>query len=255
MTEIPGPADAIVRHFVAGTLNVLTDDGAGRSAISYRLMSPQSTDAASRAPLIVFLHGAGERGSDNLAQLLYLPEVLAREENRRRYPCYVAAPQCPLGSTWCTTNPKAPELHRLGSASLPEGLVAELVREVVATHAVDRRRIYLTGLSMGGFGTWYAAARNPELFAAAAPICGGVRLFDPKRLRDLPIWAVHGADDDVVPCDYSRRAVAAVRSAGGQPRYDELPKVGHDSWTPAYDPSFGLLDWLFAQRGNDGIVG
>ena len=255
MAESTRPSDVTVRRFVARNLDLFADDGAGHASISYRLMSPQSTDAKSRDPLIVFLHGAGERGSDNLAQLRYLPEVLALEENRRRYPCYVAAPQCPLGSTWCTTNPKAPELQRLGATSLPAGLVAELVRDVVADHAVDERRIYLTGLSMGGFGVWYAAARDPERFAAAAPICGGVRLFEPQRLRDLPIWAVHGADDDVVPCDYSRRAIAAVRNAGGRPRYDELPKVGHDSWTPAYDPSFGLLDWLFAQRRDDEIVG
>lgn len=247
MPDVERPSDEVLRRFAEHSLTLTTDDERGSTTIPYRLMSPDPEPSEASYPLVVFLHGAGERGSDNRAPLKYLPEVLAREENRHRFRCYVAAPQCPAGATWHTWPPKAQELQRLGPETLPASLTADLVREAASRCAVDVRRVYLTGLSMGGFGAWYAAARDPGLFAALAPICGGGRLPDAGRLRTLPIWAVHGACDDVVPPDYGRNIIEAVRRAGGTPRYDELPGVGHDSWTPAYEPAFGLLDWLFAQ--------
>jgi predicted peptidase len=101
---------------------------------------------------------------------------------------------------------------------------------------------------MGGFGTWHFAAAEPKRFAAVAPICGG---GDPARaalLKDTPIWAVHGDRDEAVSVEHSRRMITAIKRAGGSPRYSELAGVGHHSWTPAYDPSFGLLNWMFEQR-------
>jgi predicted peptidase len=124
----------------------------------------------------------------------------------------------------------------------------EITAEVLATCAVDRRRVYLTGISMGGYGTWHWAAAEPGLFAAVAPVCGG---GDPARaaaLKNTPVWAVHGDQDDAVPVERSRRMIEAIRTAGGTPRYSELAGVGHHSWKPAYDPAFGLLDWMFEQR-------
>jgi predicted peptidase len=118
---------------------------------------------------------------------------------------------------------------------------------VISHEAVDPARIYLTGLSMGGYGTWDLAARQPERFAAILPICGGGDEATAPRLAKLPIWCFHGDADTVVPVERSRTMIAAVRAAGGSPKYSELPGVGHDSWTPAYrDPA--VLDWLFAKR-------
>jgi predicted peptidase len=118
---------------------------------------------------------------------------------------------------------------------------------VISHEAVDPARIYLTGLSMGGYGTWDLAARQPERFAAILPICGGGDEATTARLAKLPIWCFHGDADTVVPVERSRTMIAAVRAASGSPKYSELPGVGHDSWTPAYrDPA--VLDWLFTQK-------
>lgn len=101
---------------------------------------------------------------------------------------------------------------------------------------------------MGGFGCWQWAGSQPQMFAAVAPICGGGHIDDARNLMNLPIWAVHGALDDAVPVGQSRRMIEAIRAVGGEPKYTELADVGHDCWTPAYEPAFGLLDWMFAQR-------
>ena len=111
---------------------------------------------------------------------------------------------------------------------------------------VDPDRVFLTGLSMGGYGTWDLAARMPDRFAAILPICGGGDIATATRIARLPIWCFHGDADDAVPVERSRQMIAAVKAAGGKPRYSELPGVGHDSWTPAYrDPA--VLEWLFDQ--------
>ena len=121
------------------------------------------------------------------------------------------------------------------------------MQTVISREAVDPARIYLTGLSMGGFGTWDLAARQPQRFAAILPICGGGDEATAPRLARLPIWCFHGDADQVVAVERSRSMIAAVQAAGGSPKYSELPGVGHDSWTPAYrDPA--VLDWMFAQR-------
>ena len=118
---------------------------------------------------------------------------------------------------------------------------------MVAAEPIDPGRIYLTGLSMGGYGAWELAARIPERFAAVAPICGGGDEAQAAKLVGLPIWCFHGADDKVVPVERSRSMVAAIKAAGGEPKFSELPGVGHDSWTPAYRDG-ALLGWLFQQR-------
>lgn len=242
------PTAETLRLYAERRLTLDVGPGEVGTTINYRLMVPENPPAGQRFPLVVFLHGAGERGDDNRTQLRYLPEVLARPERRRRYPCFVAAPQCPSGAVWCTPPAQAAELRRLGGATVASSFVETLVHELGAAEAVDESRIYLTGLSMGGFGAWHAAAARPDLFAALAVICGGGNPLTAAKLKSLPIWAVHGALDEIVPVERSTQMVAAVRAAGGNPKYTELPTVGHDSWTPAYEPAFGLLDWMFEQR-------
>ena len=210
----------------------------GSRTYRYRLLVP---GGAGPHPLVLFLHGAGERGDDNEVQLAYLPEILARPENRKRFPALVLAPQCPPGKswskrTWALENPPI----------LPDVLPA-MVEKVAGSHAADRSRLYVTGLSMGGFGAWELAARMPGTWAAVVPICGGGNPLDAPKLKDIPIWAFHGAEDDVVAPLRSREMIEAVRRAGGNPRYSELEGVGHDSWTPAYE-SAEVIEWIFAQR-------
>ena len=214
----------------------------------YRLLRPAAMEPGKKYPLVLFLHGAGERGSDNLAQLKYLPTWLAEPGLRDRHPCFVVAPQCRADHQWAPYDWAAKTSSPL-AATLTTDLAAAVaaVDAVVAAEAIESERIYLSGLSMGGYGAWELAARMPERFAAVAPICGGGDEAQAAKLVGLPVWCFHGADDKVVPVERSRSMVAAIKAAGGEPKYSELPGVGHDSWTPAYRDS-ELLDWLFRQR-------
>ncbi len=231
--------------FAAGSVSV-TEAGQGVE-FRYRLLAPAARDAGTLYPLVVFLHGAGERGRDNEKQLEYLPAWMAEPTLRERHPCYLLAPQCRDNERWV-------DVSWADKKSTPQGppttdLLATVaaMQTVISSEAVDPARIYLTGLSMGGFGTWDLAARQPTRFAAILPICGGGDEATAPRLAALPIWCFHGDADEVVAVERSRSMIAAVKAAGGSPKYSELPGVGHDSWTPAYhDPA--VLDWLFAQR-------
>ncbi len=212
-----------------------------------RLLAPATVSAGERSPLVLFLHGAGERGRDNEKQLKYLPTWMAEPDLRRRHPCYLLAPQCREDERWV-------DVSWADKKSTPQGppttdLLAAIaaLNDVVAREPIDPARIYLTGLSMGGFGAWDLASRQPERFAAVLPICGGGDEATAPRLASLPIWCFHGDADTAVPVERSRSMIAAIRAAGGSPKYAELAGVGHDSWTPAYrDPA--VLDWLFVQR-------
>jgi predicted peptidase len=217
-------------------------------AVEFRsqLLAPPAIEPGRRYPLVVFLHGAGERGRDNEKQLKYLPTWMTEPALRERHPCFLLAPQCREDERWV-------DISWADKKSTPQGppttdvlSVIAALNAVIAAEPVDPGRIYLTGLSMGGYGTWDLAARQPERFAAILPICGGGDEATAPRLAKLPIWCFHGDADKVVPVERSRTMIAAVRAAGGDPKYSELPGVGHDSWTPAYrDPA--VLDWLFAQ--------
>lgn len=214
----------------------------------YRLLRPARPEPGRTYPVVLSLHGSGERGSDNARQLTYLPRLLAEPAQRERYPCLVVAPQCRTDHRWVEVAWDDPQ-----AAAQPEEPSVDLAAAVAALDAVlaaepaDPDRVLLTGLSMGGYGTWDLAARAPGRFAAAMPICGGGDPATAPRLATLPIWAFHGADDRVVPPARSRTMVEAIRAAGGEPKYTEFAGVGHDAWTPAYrDPE--VLDWFFAQR-------
>ncbi len=214
----------------------------------YRLLRPADIEPGAKYPLVLFLHGAGERGSDNEKQLKYLPTWLAEPESRRMYPCFVLAPQCRDEGRWSEGNWS----DKTAAPQKPQPTV-DLAAAVAALDAVaqgepvDPDRVLLTGLSMGGYGTWDLAARTPRRFAAAIPICGGGDEETAPKLATLPIWCFHGAADEVVPVARSRSMVEAVKAAGGNVKYTEFEGVRHDSWTPAYrDPA--TLDWLFRQR-------
>jgi predicted peptidase len=217
----------------------------------YQVYVPRDYDAGARWPVILFLHGAGERGEDGVFQTAVgLGDAIRRDAARWR--AIVVLPQSPRDSLW-TGRPA-------------EAAMAALDR-TLAELSADPDRVYLTGLSMGGNGTWYLAYRHPERFAAVVPICGWVAADvglparaavvpaedgEPfaalaRRLKDVPVWIFHGEVDPVVPVEESRKAAAALEAVGGDVRYTEFLGVDHFSWDPAYrSVEFGT--WLFAQR-------
>lgn len=211
--------------------------------LPYRLLKPEPIDPAAKYPLVLFLHGAGERGADNEKQLKHGAREFAKAENRKKYPCFVIAPQCPENDRWADWSAKSLPPEPLP----PMRLVIELLKQAQAEHPIEPRRVYVTGLSMGGFGTFDLIERHPDWFAAAAPICGGGDVSAAERIAKIPMWVFHGAKDKVVPVKLSQTMVEALKKAGGNPKYTEYPDAGHDSWTATYKDR-ELFAWLFAQK-------
>lgn len=225
------------------------------TSYKYQVYLPDNWTSNQKWPIILFLHGYGERGSDGLLQTdVGLPHAIRL--NRSRFPAVVVIPQC-LMDHWWTQQP----MEEMALATL-----AAATKDFKG----DRKRTYLTGLSMGGFGTWDIAARNPGKFAAIVPICGGVILNGDllKRFPDLandaypdepssyasvakkigktPVWIFHGAADEAVSVDNSRNMNEALKAAGGDVKFTEYPGVGHNSWDKAYaEPE--LMSWLLSK--------
>ncbi len=226
--------------------HVLEQDG---KTLNYRLMKAADQSSTDKVPLVIFLHGAGERGDDNEVQLVHGMKDFASDANRSAFPCYVLAPQCPKNQSWASIDRirEKPTLAEDPSEAL--GLVVDLVAQLQKEFPIDSQRIYITGLSMGGYGTWDAIQRHPEMFAAALPICGGGDSSAEKvaPICQLPIWVFHGGADNVVPAERSRELIAALKDAGGEPKYTQYQGVGHDSWTATYsNPE--VMKWLFSQK-------
>jgi predicted peptidase len=200
-----------------------------RTQINYLSFFPKSYSAkGDPVPLIVFLHGSGERGSDLNKVKAWGPPAIA--EKNPDFPFMVVSPQVPEGEWW--------------HANLLKGMIDD----VLAKYNVDRHRVYLTGLSMGGYGAWDLAIRYPDYFAAIAPICGGGNPIAVERLKAVPTWAFHGKKDDAVPEQESAKMVAALKAAGGDVKYSVLPEGGHvDAWAYAYGEA-GLFDWFLQHR-------
>ena len=194
-----------------------------RRTLDYLLHLPENYESRETWPLIVFLHGAGERG-DNIAKVkVHGPPKLV--ESKPDFPFIVVSPQCPSGQRW-----NAPD-------------IMALIQHIKTKYPVDNERIYLTGLSMGGYGTWDIATKYPDDFAAIAPICGGGNPRFARRISHLPTWAFHGAKDTVVPISQSESMVNAMEAAGGKPRFTIYPTAGHDSWTATYNNP-ELFEWF-----------
>lgn len=222
----------------------------------YRLYIPKNLKPGKSYPLVLFLHGGGERGTDNEKQLLANDGAVlwASPEVQKKHPSYVLAPQARNaedGGFAVTRNSQneidlttvfqyAPDLQK----------AYDVLQHVLSSYQIDQKRLYATGLSQGGFGTYQLNITYPRLFAAMIPIAGGA---DPSKagiLKKKPIWAFHAEDDSIIPISYARHTIKAIQKAGGCPMYTEYAsKYGYDhaSWTPAYETP-GLTDWLFAQR-------
>lgn len=178
-------------------------------------------------PLMIFLHGAGERGDDLEKVKTWGPPKIA--ENDKEFPYILISPQCPEGDWWASKT-QIENLHAL-------------ILEIIRNYNVDKSRIYLTGLSMGGYGTWALATEYPELFAAIAPICGGGDPRMARFLKDIPAKVFHGAKDQVVPISESERMVEALKGYGGDVEFIIFPDATHNSWTQAYNET-DLLKWF-----------
>jgi predicted peptidase len=215
-----------------------------KQTLPYRLLKPVNPQAEDRFPLIIFLHGSEERGNDNESHLSAISNLFLNPNHRGKFPCYVLAPQCPKDELWAPydiENPKSKELTK------PAQLVMELIDEVSKEFPIDPSRIYLTGLSMGGYGVWDLLAHFPDKFAAGVPICGAGDYHVAPKIKHIPIWAFHGAKDSNVSPQLSRTMISALQRAGGHPGYTEYPDIEHSSWIQAYQEPH-LLPWLFTQK-------
>ncbi len=204
-----------------------------RIALDYLLHMPPAYSRRGKFPLILFLHGSGERGGDvNAIKKHGIPKIVEQQPD---FPFITLSPQCPANSTW---------LYQRDALLM-------LLDQVMAKYAVDKKRVYLTGISMGGYGAWYLGSEHPERFAAVVPICGGFddMLGYPERvagLRYTPVWAFHGAKDTLVPLSETTTMVKALRKFGGKVRLTVYPDAGHDAWTRTYENP-RLYRWLLKQ--------
>jgi predicted peptidase len=218
--------------------------------LPYRVLKPADTEAGKKYPLVIFLHGAGERGVDNKKQLVWFwndkkPSPLTRPEVAAAK-AFVLVPQCPEGKRfvevpWEKGSYKSPEV------SEPLKLTLALIDSFIKDHPIDADRVYIIGMSMGGYGAFDAVQRRPELFAACVPICGAGDVSKAKDIAHVPVWAFHGDADTAVPVSGSRDMIDALKKAGAEPKYTEYPKVGHNSWSPAFEEK-EFWNWIFAQK-------
>ncbi|HSG69561.1 MAG TPA: prolyl oligopeptidase family serine peptidase [Planctomycetaceae bacterium] len=215
--------------------------------LPYRFLTPEKFGDGETYPLVIFLHGAGERGIDNKKQLVHGLKEFVTPANRKNYPCFIIAPQAPEEKRWVEVEWTLDEHTMPETPSEPLRLTFELIGKLTKELPIDRSRIYITGLSMGGYGTWDALQRKPELFAAAVPVCGGGDETQAGKLEQIPIWAFHGDKDTVVKPHRSVNMVEAVNKAGGEAKLTMYEGVGHNSWNQVYaDPA--MMKWLFSQR-------
>lgn len=216
----------------------------------YRQLNPQKVESGKKYPLVLFLHGAGGRGTNNVGQITdagFCPGLMNSVKFNEEYPCFMIAPQVPSTNRWV-------EVHwGLDAHTMPEQpgaqlrMALELVEQFIKDNPVDTSRLYVTGLSMGGFGTWDAIQRHPGMFAAAAPVCGGGDTAQAAKLVGIPIWAWHGDKDGAVKTQRSRDMIEAIKKAGGNPIYTELKGVGHNAWVAAYGKP-EMWKWMFEQK-------
>ena len=227
------------------TPNVYSDPSG--KTLPYELFVPAGYDKTQKYPVILFFHGAGERGVDNKVQLAHVAPVFVTPEFQAKHPCFVLAPQCPQNEQWVDmpwgtlsgTRPAQPS----GAMQLALGILSK----VETDYSIDTNRVYAAGLSMGGYAVWDCVTRFPDRFAAGIVCCGGGdETTVTPEVAKVPVWAFHSADDTVVPAVRDRNMIAAMKKAGGTPKYTEYQGLGHGSWDKAYSEP-DLYPWLFQQ--------
>jgi predicted peptidase len=218
--------------------------------LPYQILLPKDYKPGKKYPLLVVLHGAGERGTDNDAQMKYGKSVFLDSLNRINYQAIVIFPQCPKESYWSSVkiNRSTVPTTFVFDYTAPINWPLQAVIDLVKSIKHDKRRTYIMGLSMGGMGTMEAVSRFPKMFAAANPICGGADLsYVTKYAKRVPLWVHHGDADIVVPVRHSRELVKAVQDQGVEIKYSEYAGVNHNSWDNAFKQP-ELLSWIFSHR-------
>lgn len=220
--------------------------------LPYRILLPENYTKEAKYPLVLFLHGAGERGKDNQKQLTHGAAMFLRDSIRKKYPAIVVFPQCPQNSSWAKLEVKGDWqdgefIFFKKAAPTKEMLLVEgLIKTLKATYPIHKKQMYLGGLSMGGFGAFELVNRNPKMFVRAFPICGGANPAIAARLKRTDWWVFHGGADRVVPAKYSTQMVTALKNKKEKVRYSLYPGVGHNSWDHAFkEPE--LFSWLFSK--------
>jgi predicted peptidase len=222
--------------------------------LPYRILYPANYDKSKKYPLLLFLHGAGERGKDNEKQLGHGSKLFITEQNRKDFPAIIVLPQCPEESFWAVTKidrtvqPFKIEFDYTAPPNWPLAAANELVKKIISEGSVDRSRVYITGLSMGGMGTFESVYRYPDLYAAALPICGGgdVKNYD-KRIAKTAFWVFHGAADAVVNVKLSQEMVDKLKALKAEVKYSEYPGVNHNSWDNAFAEK-DYLSWMLLHK-------
>ncbi|MCS6821258.1 MAG: prolyl oligopeptidase family serine peptidase [Microscillaceae bacterium] len=215
--------------------------------LPYQLQKPLDYDSTQSYPLLLFLHGVLHRGTDNQIQTEDILPIWASRKMQKKYPCFLVAPQCPKTTHWARFRRENGTVVMESEPSEPVRLLFELIDTLCQEFPIDRKRIYITGLSMGGFGTFDMLLRKPNLFAAAVPVCGGGVDSRADEIKHIPMWIFHGSQDEVVSVKYSRDMVKNLEKLGASPRYTEYADVKHDSWVEAYQ-DMAMWEWLFAQK-------
>ncbi|GAB1416250.1 dienelactone hydrolase family protein [Paludibacter sp.] len=220
--------------------------------MGYQMLKPSEIRTGKKYPLVLFLHGAGERGNDNEAQMTHGSRMFTNPVNMEKYPSFVIFPQCPADMYWSfekrPDNISADRFESHPKIASPLATVKELLDWYIANFPVDKNRIYVMGLSMGGMATFDLACRFPDVFAAAVPICGGINV---ERLSSaagkVKFRIFHGDADPVVPVDLSRSAYITLKKLNAQVEYIEFPAAGHDSWTPAFNRD-DFMKWIYKKK-------
>ena len=229
----------------------------GSDTLSYRILFPKNFDENKQYPLLLFLHGAGERGSDNERQLTHGADLFLNEENRENYPAIVVFPQVPKSDYWAQvdvrrdTIPFQFNFRNQEAPTTSMKLAMQLMDEMKAENFTDDDRIYIGGLSMGGMGTYEMLYRKPEMFAAAFAICGGADTEIVKNYQEgLDIWIFHGETDNVVLPEYSKAMAREINHHGGNAKVSLYPNDNHNSWDSAFAEPY-LMEWLFSHHKSE----
>lgn len=210
-----------------GKMQAQQTEQVSKLGVKYLEYFPEINEGDENLPLLIFLHGMGERGDDLTKLKLHGPPSFLDE--KKDFPFITISPQCPDTIYW------------------NEEILLPFYEEIIAKYLIDKKRIYLTGLSMGGFGTWESIVAKPDLFAAAAPICGGGDPSKLKAVKSMPIWVFHGAKDQVVPLLRSEEMVNKLKEVGSKVKFTIYPEATHDSWTKTYaNPK--LYEWLLSHQ-------
>lgn len=228
----------------------------GNDTLPYRIMLPKNFKKGKKYPLVLFLHGAGERGNNNEAQLTHGAKLFADAQNREKYPAIVVFPQCPKDNYWAkvlfSTDKDGKREFRFtpeDAPTMPMRMLMALMQQLQDEYALNDKQLYVMGLSMGGMGTFEIVRRLPNKFAAAIPICGGGSDQNMEQMQGPTYWVFHGAKDDVVKLEHSTKMVAALRTVKpeSEVKFTVYPDANHNSWDSTFAEP-GLLDWLFSQR-------